>query len=278
MFARASSPAGPSRPTRITGPRACAELYYLIATNGDKGGRCYDASATPLVFYDCPKEDLAALRRTEALDAAAHFNVSVARVRFLDLEDSKLASYPSASVRLKLVAYIRKVRPFAVFTFNAEFNYLAPPMTALLPYGYDDIMIHPDHRAIGALTRDCIFGYETSSALMFDELLLGACPVFPHSPRGLHVGGLRHPLDAGLQPWTVSQFYMFAVTAPPMTHYVALAAADLDAKIAAFGEHRSQVQNETSAVAQYFLWLAGKVASNAGLATNSLAEGYTAFF
>jgi LmbE family N-acetylglucosaminyl deacetylase len=49
------------------------EVFYLIMTNGDKGGMCYNSSN---VFFNCSKEALATLRRAEQVRENRHARLS----------------------------------------------------------------------------------------------------------------------------------------------------------------------------------------------------------
>jgi hypothetical protein len=113
---------------------------------------------------------------------------------------------------------------------------------------------------------------------MFDELLGIGGVDFICDQHFLNTITFFSSKDAGLQPWRVSRFYMFAVTAPPMTHFVPLDSHSLARKIAAFDAHRSQVQGNTTYISEYFTWLARRVGANAGLSAGTFAEGYTAYW
>ena len=65
-------------------------VSYLVATNGDKGGMCYNSS-TPtfdpsLAFHNCESEELAFVRRKEMLSAAEYLGVKGDDVNRLSLQ------------------------------------------------------------------------------------------------------------------------------------------------------------------------------------------------
>jgi LmbE family N-acetylglucosaminyl deacetylase len=224
------------------------EIAYLVATNGDKGGTCY---ADPSYPY-CTKEVLALTRQKEQLNAAAYFNIPHGNVRFLDLEDGMLASYPEQVVRLSMVAFMRTFKPHVVFTWFPSPNFKCPPLKASLPYSWGDLGYHPDHMQSGKLCLDAVLGFGVSSNLIFDELS-----------------------NAGVAPWDgIEQFYMFALTSPEMTHYVDIAGTPIDDKINALLEHKSQFV-DPKLVKAGITWIAEQVGAAAGV---HLAEGFTAFY
>lgn len=69
---------------------------YLIMTNGDGGGNCYDSPSLK-VGPTCEAEELALIRRREMLAAAQVLNVS--QVWRGDLEDGMTVSYHESLVR-----------------------------------------------------------------------------------------------------------------------------------------------------------------------------------
>jgi LmbE family N-acetylglucosaminyl deacetylase len=103
------------------------EIFYLIATQGDKGSD--DRNMTP--------EHLAAIREEEQREAARLLGVQ--SVIFLEgYSDGCLE--PSFKLRGELVRKIRELKPDVVFTFDPWKRY----------------EIHPDHRAIGLCAIDAI--------------------------------------------------------------------------------------------------------------------------
>ena len=57
-------------------------VSYLIATNGDKGGQCYNATRPTtgaLEFRDCETEELAFVRRNEMVCSYTHPSPALAR-------------------------------------------------------------------------------------------------------------------------------------------------------------------------------------------------------
>lgn len=226
--------------------RQNTEIAYLVATNGDKGGFCYNSTTK----FQCSKEALAYTRRGEQLDAAAFFNIPPKNVRLLDLEDGMLSSYPEQDVRISMIAFIRTFQPFAVFTWFPLPNFKCPPMQGQFP-GWGDLGYHPDHQTSGRICMDAVLGFGVSGGLVFDALDI-----------------------AGIKPWVVSQFYMFALTSPEMTHYVDLDGQPLQDKIDSFLLHKSQYL-EPKQVIEGAYWLVEKVGQVAGV---KYAEGYQAFF
>lgn len=147
-------------------------------------------------------------------------------------------------------------------------------MKAQLPYGWDDtgfvaislwylkiktfllfyhLGYHPDHQTTGKLVRDTLLGFEASTASEYDELS-----------------------DAGLAPWDVTQYWMFALTLPEMTHYVQLNSEMFQKKVNAYALHVSQVQGDTAQLRTNVAWIAGQIGNATGVV--ALAEGYTAYF
>ena len=105
-------------------------VYYLVTTNGDKGGRDTDMTAEYLINA----------RQQEQLESAKVIGVS--EVVFLEFGDGELED--NREFRGQLVYYIRKLKPDIVFTTDpvrSSFN------------------IHRDHRITGLVTQDAVFPY-----------------------------------------------------------------------------------------------------------------------
>ncbi len=105
-------------------------VYYLVTTNGDKGGRDTDMTAEYLINA----------RQQEQREAAKVIGVS--EVVFLEFGDGELED--NREFRGQLVYYIRKFKPDIVFTtdpFRSSFY------------------IHRDHRITGLVTLDAVFPY-----------------------------------------------------------------------------------------------------------------------
>lgn len=222
------------------------EVGYLIYTNGDKGGSCYNATS----YYDCTKEELAFTRQKEQIAAAAYLGVKAQNIRFLDLEDGMLPTYDMSSLQIKVTAHIRAFRPFAVFTWFTQPQFDCPPLNVKCPYCWGDVGYHPDHQMSGRVALDVVLGFAASLDKNYDELAA-----------------------AGVLPWDVSQFYMFGLQ-QGLTHYVELSSSLLETKVNSIALHKSQVDNRTS-LALNVQWIAQQVGKSSGV---SMAEAFTAFF
>lgn len=108
-----------------------SEVYYLVATNGDKGSEDPKATST----------DLDKIRKKEQEEAAKILGVR--QVFFLDHHDTELE--PNLTLKEEIVRIIRKVQPNLVVTFDPAFLYSKT--------GYVN---HTDHRAIGVATLDAV--------------------------------------------------------------------------------------------------------------------------
>ncbi len=221
------------------------EVQYLIVTNGDAGGLCYEGNT----FYNCSKPALAHLRQREQEIAAAYLGVK--RVHFLDLEDGMVTSYPEQDIRESVTVVVRSYRPHIVITFFTQPAWNCPPMRAQCPQCWDDLGYHPDHQAVGKICLDTVIGFSASDRLMFQTLS-----------------------QAGLHPWSVEQFYMFALTTS-QTHFVDITGVPLQQKIAAFMKHKSQVHGEVEQVSEQMTWAAAQIGASSNC---SYAENFQAFF
>lgn len=106
------------------------QVFYLVTTNGNKGGRDTDMTG----------EFLRSAREEEQRRAADILGVS--EVTFLDFGDGELED--NAEFRGELVYHIRRLKPDIVFTtdpFRSSFY------------------IHRDHRMTGIVTLDAVFPY-----------------------------------------------------------------------------------------------------------------------
>jgi LmbE family N-acetylglucosaminyl deacetylase len=110
--------------------QAGKEVCYLVATNGDKGGR--DSNMTAEYLIDA--------RQKEQRRAADILGVS--EVVFLDFGDGELED--DHAFRRQLVYHIRRLKPNIVFTTD-------PFRTSFY--------IHRDHRITGLVTIDAVFPY-----------------------------------------------------------------------------------------------------------------------
>lgn len=108
-----------------------AEIYYVICTNGEKGG---DGSLEPDVLIE--------IRKNEQRKAAA--TVGVKDVIFLGGVDGELQN--NKEFRAEIVRVLRQLKPQIVFSFD-------PANTS-----FDNFYrFHPDHRAMGLAVFDSIY-------------------------------------------------------------------------------------------------------------------------
>lgn len=141
------------------------EFYYLICTDGSKGSE--DPAYTP--------ERLAAVRRDEQRAAAAVLGVK--DVFFLNHVDGELA-YSRALVR-DIAAYIRRLRPDAVFTHDPT-----------VIFHVNRFVNHSDHRNAGLVAVDAV--YPTArDRLNFPELLEQGLE--PHKVGSIYLWGSNEP-------------------------------------------------------------------------------------
>lgn len=106
------------------------EVFYVVATSGNKGGRDTDMTA----------DYLTTARQDEQRRAAE--TVGVSEVVFLDFGDGELED--DHAFRRELVYHIRRLKPDIVFTTD-------PFRTSFY--------IHRDHRMAGIVTLDASFPY-----------------------------------------------------------------------------------------------------------------------
>lgn len=168
-----------------------------------------------------PDADLAQLvikRQEEQRRAAAH--VGVKDVIFLGYQDGTLM--PTLELRRDLTRVIRKVRPHRVVIMD--------PTTVMLNEGKLDYINHPDHRAAGEAALYAVFPSAPTRPI-FPELL--AEGLEPHSIRELYCGLTQHP-TLGVD-----------IT------------SQMERKIAALREHKSQLNDEIIDQAHQFDVMAG---------------------
>eukprot|EP00026_Physarum_polycephalum_P019560 Phypoly_transcript_21628.p1 GENE.Phypoly_transcript_21628~~Phypoly_transcript_21628.p1 ORF type:complete len:213 (+),score=31.09 Phypoly_transcript_21628:67-639(+) len=186
------------------------------------------------------REQIAAVRQQEQINAAAYFNIPASHILFTGYEDTMVTAYPEQEIRSDMVSYIRQVQPDVIFTW---FPY---PRLDLLPSQYwDDLGYHPDHQGVGLIALAANF--DSGVGLLWPNL--GP----PHS---------------------ASQFYMVEFSDP--TNYVDISTT-LQDKIAAYDCHKSQVPSISGS--EWFLTLlAGRVANYTNIPGLKLAEAYKAYF
>jgi LmbE family N-acetylglucosaminyl deacetylase len=166
------------------------EVVYCICTDGDAGG--FD-----LKF---PRDQMAALRRAEQIEAAKR--VGVHDVRFLGYPDGALVA--SMELRRDISRVIRQVQPQRMLIPSSERDYERIGRS------------HPDHRAAGDAALDAIYP--------------DARNPFAHSI-------LR--LEEELEAWSVKEVWIMGGIAGHTLHYVDVTDT-FDRKISALRAHESQ--------------------------------------
>ena len=178
-------------------------VQYLILTQGNAGGMCYNASGGyQPASYACEREELGFLRRKEMISAAAFLGAK--KPWRCGFDDGMLISVHESAVRERISGYVRKFAPAAVITHFMAPNWRAPPScngacprpAKEVPGGWarqwDDLGFHPDHKDVGRHVFDALYGGGSAAAnpLLFPELA--------------EAGGL-----AG---WQTPELYFFALT------------------------------------------------------------------
>lgn len=119
--------------------------FFLLVTNGEKGGRRCDLTAA----------ELAAGRQLEQLAAAKVLGVE--DVQFLHREDGSLLY--SLDLRGDIVRWIRKWKPDAVLTHDPQVMVLS----------WSEIN-HKDHRVVGEVTMDAIYPFARGRLTYSEQL------------------------------------------------------------------------------------------------------------
>ncbi|MGH7611158.1 MAG: PIG-L deacetylase family protein [Candidatus Dormibacteria bacterium] len=148
-----------------------------------------------------PKGELSRVRLEEQRRAADH--LGVAEVRCLRYPDGMLTN--SLELRRDLVRLIRQVRPEALFSLDPTMRWFGR--------GY---LNHPDHRAAADAALDAVFPSARDSRA-FPELLA----------------------EEGLEPHKV-RFVLMGTRDGEGDVAIPVEGADIENKLAALGEHRSQ--------------------------------------
>ena len=236
-------------------------VAYLIVTQGNAGGKCYDQHGKYRpVSYACETEELAFLRRREMLAAGAALGVE--QVWRCGFGDGMLVSTHESAVRERISAFARRFRPFAVFSHYPYPNFRAPQTCngkcTDERRRWDDLGYHPDHKRVGWHALNTFYGGGSAADndILFPEL----------SEAG------------GLAKWKPSELYFFALTADqPMTHYVPLSRQLVAAKANALAKHRSQYDGPPTASVE---WIGRQIAREAQAPRGrvAIAEGFQAFF
>ena len=166
------------------------EFYYLICTDGSKGSD--DPEMTP--------DKLVGLRREEQRAAARILGVR--DVFFLEYVDGELSYTPDFA--RDVVRYIRKVRPYAVFSHDP--NQIVRNM----------FINHPDHRCAGTVALDAVYPLARNR------------PSFPEL------------LAEGLELHSAKEVYLWSATE---TNFEVDITPVADLKFKALMQHKSQFQN-----------------------------------
>lgn len=147
-------------------------VFYVIATNGDKGCSNETLCAT------WTSDHIAFVRRQEAINAGAVLGVPEKNIFFLNYQDAMMTSYPEVEVRMRFIAMIRQIQPDVIMSW---FPY---PRYQLLPSLYGDLGYHPDHQCVGKLSYDATF--DAGNKWIFPEI--------------------------GDGPWRTTEFYWWSYT------------------------------------------------------------------
>lgn len=145
------------------------DIHYIIATNGDKGGRI---NVTPSEFI--------AIRQMEQQRAGQI--IGVKSVNFLGHEDGYLV--PELKFRREIVRIIRREKPNILITCD--------PLNLFPSSGYG--INHPDHRAIGQIVLDSVFP-AAGNAHFFPELFTEE-GLEPHTPEEVWISLAKDPTIA----------------------------------------------------------------------------------
>ena len=168
------------------------EFYYLICTDGSKGSDDPQMSTAELI----------PLRRQEQKAAASL--LGVLDTFFLDFVDGELA-YDAAFMR-EVVRYIRKIKPFAVFSHD--------PNQIIR----NEFINHPDHRCAGTVALDAVYPIARNR------------PSFPEL------------IAEGLEPHRTQEVYLWLASEP---NYEVDISSVSEIKFKALMEHKSQFANMT---------------------------------
>eukprot|EP01114_Cavostelium_apophysatum_P004150 TRINITY_DN1431_c0_g1_i1.p1 TRINITY_DN1431_c0_g1~~TRINITY_DN1431_c0_g1_i1.p1 ORF type:complete len:269 (-),score=32.56 TRINITY_DN1431_c0_g1_i1:298-1104(-) len=212
-----------------------SEVFYMIVTNGDKG--CDNP-----ICENATSVEIAAMRELEAIQAALILGVPKANVILLDYEDAMVPTYPQVQIETQLIAHIRSIQPFAVFTWFPYPDFKLQPLSLWSDVGY-----HPDHQAVGRLALESVFN--SGVGLMMPEL----------GPA-----------------WSPSQFYMWAFN-QDITHYSNINST-IQLKVESYLAHKTQY-NDPKGMAEWIEWLSAQVAQNCGVSSDlQYAEAFTAYY
>jgi LmbE family N-acetylglucosaminyl deacetylase len=145
--------------------------------------------------------ELAALREREQREAAAELGVE--GVEFLEEPDGQVEA--SLGLRERITHAIRAFRPEIVMTHDPTVLFVN-----------NEWVNHPDHRAVGFATVDAVF------------------------PTARDPLNLREHLREGLQPWKVSELFLWSTNE---ANQLVDIGDTVEAKITALGRHASQFRS-----------------------------------
>jgi len=111
-------------------------VNYVITTNGDKGWS---------KDYTMTSEELATIRESEALSAAAV--IGVTNVTFLRQEDGRLEGVDPIELKKNITIAVRLFQPDLVISFSPELDY------ATYAFG----LMHSDHQRTGLTTLNTLW-------------------------------------------------------------------------------------------------------------------------
>ena len=176
------------------------------------------------------RDEMRKIRRSEQIAAGAILGVT--DVSFLGFDDGKL--FPTLELRKAIVQEIRRVKPDVVITQSPERNWNRI------------YSAHPDHLAAGEGAVQAVYP-DARNMFAFPELL-----------------------EAGVEPWTVSELWLMAHATP--NHFVDITDY-LPKKLAALKAHASQTNQIADLEERITNW-GTLVAEQSELGSGKLAEGF----
>lgn len=206
-------------------------VVYVVTTNGDTGWHKDNSTA---------QQQVAAIRFSEQLSAAAVFAIPPELVLQLNYPDGQLQDASEVAVRGRIIAAIRTYRPAAVFTWSPYLDFSA----------YQWGLEHTDHHTTGKITLDAVY------------------------PSARDFLSWPEQTAAGLAPWIVPDVYLFQFSdlSPAASVYVDIGTV-ITTKISSLLKHVSQYSNATD-VAQDIYSLGAMVAGALGVASVTYAEAF----
>ncbi|MFZ9283369.1 MAG: PIG-L deacetylase family protein [Candidatus Nanopelagicales bacterium] len=176
------------------------------------------------------RTEMRKIRRAEQI--AAGKVLGVTDITFLGLDDGHL--FPTLELRKAIVAQIRRVKPEVIITQSPERNWERV------------FSSHPDHMAVGEATMQAIYP-DARNLFAFPDLL-----------------------DAGLEPWTVSEAWIMAHPTP--NTFVDITDT-INLKIDALRAHVSQTTQMPDLAERITSW-GSMAAERGGLAAGRYAEAF----